>query len=202
MIADIILETFDSDLQSLDIDCRTTLDVMRIAHRAAHTIDACSLVESAVLSGATDRCIKEAELPADRGYDALARFLDQLWHAMERRPFVHVVWRGDPEEVLHVGSRRADDERWPSAALFGALQQGSRIALLIPPPTAVATVGDVEAALASVFRWRTELADHELAPERVPGAAGAAHLAEIGRLLGELASKFCVATAPNPEVVE
>jgi hypothetical protein len=164
MIADIILETFDSDLQSLDIDCRTTLDVMQIAHDAAHT-----------------------------------HFLEQLCRAMESRPFVHVVWR-DPAEILHVGSRRGDDARWPSPTLLGALHHGSHIALLIPPPNAAATVSDVEAALVSVLGRRTALGDRERAPARVPRAVGAAHLAEIGRLLGELASKFRAPAAAIPEL--
>ena len=199
MIADIILETFDSDLQSLDIDCRTTLDVMQIAHDAAHTIDACSVVETAVLAGSAERCVKELALPVDRSHDALARFLEQLCRAMESRPFVHVVWR-DPAEILHVGSRRGDDARWPSPTLLGALHHGSHIALLIPPPNAAATVSDVEAALVSVLGRRTALGDRERAPARVPRAVGAAHLAEIGRLLGELASKFRAPAAAIPEL--
>lgn len=194
-----MLETFDSDPQSPDIDCRTTLDVVQIAHDAAHMIDACSLLES-ILSGATDRVVKELELPADRSHAALARFLDQLWRGMESRPFVHVVWRRHPEEILHVGSRRDADDRWSSAALFGALQQDCRIALVIPPPSAAATVSDIEAALVFVLGRRNAPGERGRAPERVPGAVGSAHLAEIGRLLGELASKFRVPVAAMPEV--
>src|SRR5687767_15581713 len=69
MIADIILETFDSELQSPKIDRRTTLDVMQLAHGAAYTIDACWLIESAVLSSAAGRSVREIELPRDRSTD-------------------------------------------------------------------------------------------------------------------------------------
>jgi hypothetical protein len=189
MIADIILETFDSELQSPKIDRRTTLDVMQLAHGAAYTIDACWLVESAVLSGADHRSVKEIELPRDRSADALARFLDHLGGAMENRPFVHVVWRRDTEEILHVGSRRGGDGGWSGAALIDALQRGSRLALLIPAPGAAVTVVEIEAALLAVLGTQQARDDLDRAPDTVPGAAGAA-LEEIGRLLCELASKF------------
>jgi hypothetical protein len=200
MIADIILETFDSELQSPKIDRRTTLDVMQLAHGAAHTIDACWLVESAVLSGAADRSVREIELPRDRSAESLARFLDHLWGAMENRPFVHVVWRRDTEEILHVGSRRGGDGGWSGSALIDptprdsprlidALQRGSRIALLIPPPGAAVTVVEIEAALVAVLGTQQAREDPERAPDSAPGAAGAA-LEEIGQLLCELASKF------------
>jgi hypothetical protein len=189
MIADIILETFDSELQSPKIDRRTTLDVMRLAHGAAHTIDACWLVESLVLAGADHRSVKEIELPRDRSPDALARFLDQLWGAMENRPFVHAVWRRDTEEILHVGSRSAGDDGWSGAALIEALRRGSRIALLIPPPGAAVTVVELEAALVAVLGMHQAREDPAAALDNVAGTAGAA-LEEIGRLLCELASKF------------
>jgi hypothetical protein len=189
MIADIILETFDSELQSPKIDRRTTLDVMQLAHGAAHTIDACWRVESAVLAGAADRSIREIELPRDRSADSLARFLDHLWSAMEGRPFVHAVWRRDTEEILHVGSRHGGDGGWSDVGLIEALQRGARIALLIPPQGAAVTVVELEAALLAVLGTQHARDDAEGAADNMPGTAGAA-LEEIGRLLCELASKF------------
>src|ERR1700704_2127002 len=77
MVADVILEAFDSDLHAAAIDCRSVSEAMEIARAAARVVDAGHLIESCLFGVHGERCFRELELPRNRSRDALSSFLDQ-----------------------------------------------------------------------------------------------------------------------------
>jgi hypothetical protein len=204
MLADIILEsleTFESGLPSVRVDHASASQAAAIARGAVRVLDACHLLESSLLStpaassasiSTPYRC-KELELPRRRDHDTLLAFLRQrVLRTVEWHPVVYVVWTQDPERYLHVGRSPHDNvgvqslELDARGELFAALQQGSVITLLVPSSPS-ATLVDLERALVRVLHCQSALPEVDARPEQVPGATSAAYLAELGRLLGELA---------------
>lgn len=196
MVADVIVEAFDSDLQATAVDRRSVSEAMEIARAAARIVDAGHLIESCLFGGRGERCFRELELPHNRNPDVLSSFLERgVRRAVENYPFVYVVWQCNPERYLHIGNGQYE----PGAArcldlatpgLLAALQQGSLMTLLVPAPMTTTAAVDIEAAIRSVLDCQKAPFDLAADPARVPGAPGAAHLAELGRLLGELAAKL------------
>jgi hypothetical protein len=107
--------------------------------------------------------------------------------------FVYAIWSRDSERYLYVG-KSLDSERGlrldGRGKLFSALQQGSLITVMNPSPTSATTASDVEAAIVSVLDRQRLLSERAARSAQAPRALGAAQLAEIGRLLLELASRF------------
>lgn len=194
MVADVLVDTFDSEDHALRIDRRGAFEALEIARGAAEVIDACQVIESSLFAGDAERCIEQFELPRIRSYDAISRFLEyDVRSAVMENVFVYLVWNCDPERCLHIG-RTQDHERTlrldGRGKLFSALQQGSLLAVIHPSPTSAATASEVEAAIVSVLDRQKLLSDRAPASGKVARALGAAQLAEIGRLLLELASRF------------
>jgi hypothetical protein len=203
MFADILLCPFDSNPQPVSSARRSASEVMEIVRAAAEVVNACHLLESRLFSAPAAYRIEDFEIPRPRSHDErsrhdeLSRFLDQnIREAIGESPFVYVVWSSNPEHYLHVG-KSLDGSGGARALelnvhgeLFSALQQGSWMTLLTPRPANQAGAIDVEAAILWVLDSRRALPELCVKSEDVPGAPGAAYLAEIGCLLGELASKF------------
>jgi hypothetical protein len=204
MLADIILEsleTFESDTTSVRIDHGSASEAAAIARAAVGTLDACRLLEANLLathaagsvkSSTPYRCL-ELELPARRDHDTLLALLRRnVARAAEWQPVVYVVWTRDPERYLHVGRSPHDNvgnqsvELDVCGALLAALQEGSVITLLSPSSSS-APVVDMESALLRVLRRQGALPGVEPRPGQASSASSATYLAEIGRLLGQLA---------------
>src|SRR5882762_539936 len=97
IVADVILDAFDSNIEAVRIDRRSASDALEIAHAASQVADACYLIESRLLVSDPERCFLEFELPADRSYDALSRFLERsIVGTMTESSFVYVVWNRNP----------------------------------------------------------------------------------------------------------
>jgi hypothetical protein len=194
MVADVLVDTFDSGGHPLRIDRRGAFEALEIARSAAEVIDACQVIEACLFAGRAEDCFEEFELPRNSSHEAIARFLQyDIRSSVVQSPFVYAVWSRDPERYLYVG-RTDDGEHWIQldgrGRLFSALQQGSLITLMNPSPASATTASDVEAAIVSVLDRQKLLSDRAVMSEKAPRALGAAQLAEIGRLLLELASRF------------
>jgi hypothetical protein len=194
MVADVLVDTFDSDGHALRIDRRSAFEALEIARGAAEVIDACQVIETCLFAGHAEDRFEEFELPRNRSHEAIARFLQyDIRSSVVESPFVYAVWSRDPERYLYIG-KTEDGEHGirldGRGKLFSALQQGSLITLMNPSPASATTAGDVEAAIVSVLDRQKLLADRAVKSDQVPRALGAAQLAEIGRLLLELASRF------------
>jgi hypothetical protein len=205
MVADVLVDTFDSDGHALRIDRRGAFEALEIARSAAEVIDACQVLEGGLFSGAAEHCVEQFELPRTRSYDAISRFLEyDVRSAVMESVFIYTVWSREPQRCLHVGST-TDHERKlrldGRGKLFAALQQGALLGLIHPSPNSVATVSEVEAAIVSVLDRQKLLSDRAAVPENVARALGAAQLAEIGRLLLELASRFQAPVPRTSDVV-
>jgi hypothetical protein len=194
MVADVLVDTFDSENQALRIDRRGAFEALEIARSAAEVIDACRVIESCLFSVAAEHCFEQFELPRTRSYDAISRFLEyDVRSAVMENVFIYTVWSRDPQRCLHIGSTQDHDRTLRldgRGKLFAALQQGALLGLIHPSPSSAAIVGEVEAAIVSVLDRQKLLSDRTAVPEKVARALGAAQLAEIGRLLLELASRF------------
>jgi hypothetical protein len=192
MIGDILVETFESDLQSIAIDRRGAADAMAIARGAAEIVDACQMIESALFAAPSERCFEEIALPIGRGHDTLADFVDRYLSSLWT-PAVYMIWQRDPERYLHVGSVQTQPPA-ERGALLGALHEGSIITVMTPSPASAVAAGDLEAALLAVLDSRKRLPVLNVRPEgvddRVRGALGTAFLTAIGQLLCELAARF------------
>lgn len=194
MVADVLVDTFDSDGHPLRIDRRGAFEALEIARSAAEVIDACQVIETCLFAGRAEDCFEEFELPRNRSHEAIAGFLQyDIRSSVVENPFVYAVWSRDPERYLYVG-KTEDGEHGirldGRGKLFSALQQGSLITLMNPSPATATTASDVEAAIVSVLDRQKLLSDRAVKSDKVPRALGAAQLAEIGRLLLELASRF------------
>jgi hypothetical protein len=194
MVADVLVETFDAEGHALRIDRRGAFEALEIARGAAEVIDACHVIESSLFSRDDQHCIEQFELPHNRSYDAISKFLEyDVRSAVRENAFVYLVWSRDPERCLYIGTTQ-DHERTlrldGRGKLFSALQQGSLLGLLHPSPQSAASVSEVEAAIVSVLDRQKLLSDRGAVSDKVARALGTAQLAEIGRLLLELASRF------------
>ena len=194
MVADVMVDTFDSESHALRIDRRGAFEALEIARSAAEVIDACHVIESCLFSGAAEHCVEQFELPRARSFDAISRFLEyDVRSAVMGNAFIYTVWSRDPQRCLHIGRTQEHEPRLRldgRGKLFAALQQGALLGLIHPSPNSAATVSEVEAAIVSVLDRQKLLSDRTAVPEKVARALGAAQLAEIGRLLLELASRF------------
>jgi hypothetical protein len=194
MVADVLVDTFDSDAPPLRIDRRGAFEALEIARSAAEVIDACQVIESCLFAGHAENCFEEFELPRSRSYEAISRFVEyDIRSTVLENVFVYTVWSRDPERYLYVGKTHEGERRLRldgRGKLFSALQQGSLITLMNPSPTSATTASDVEAAIVSVLDRQKLLSDRAGKSEQAPRVLGAAQLAEIGRLLLELASRF------------
>jgi len=205
MVADVLLDTFDADGHALRIDRRGACEALEIARSAAEVIDACQVIQGSLFSRDAQHCVEQFELPRNRSYDAISRFLEyDVRSAVMENAFVYVVWAHEPERCLHVG-RTQDHEHGlrldGRGKLLPALQQGSLLGLLHPSSSSMATVSEVEAAIVSVLDRRKLLSDRAALPQKVARALGAAQLAEVGRLLRELASRFQAPVEQMSDVV-
>jgi hypothetical protein len=208
MIADIMMEAFDSAPQSVALDRRTASDAVAIARAAAQVVDACCIIESSLLGARGAGCFTELALPIARDGDALGRFFEQCVRtAGARAPVVYMIWQRDPLRYLYVG-RTPERTGEPPAprpeargVLFSALQQGSVITVMMPSPAGAFAASDIEAALLAVLDRSNALPGLNARPERVLGAPGTAYLGSIGRLLRELASKFQASTERHRSVI-
>jgi hypothetical protein len=207
MIADIMLEAFDSDPRSVALD-HTASDAVAIARAAAQVVDACCIIESSLFGARSAGCFTELALPLTRSKGVLGEFFEQcLRSAGERAPLVYLVWQRDPQRYLYVG-RTPDRAGEPPiqrldarGALLGALQQGSVITVMTPSPAAAIAASDVETALLAVLDRGNALPALNASPDRVRGEFGTAYLAALGRLLCELASKFQAPAERHRKVV-
>ena len=188
MIADILVETFDSDLRSVVIDRRSATDAMAIARAAAEVVDACHLIEASLFGARSERCFEDISLPIGRSYDTLADFVERRL----RGPAIYMIWQREPQRLIyagHVGGAQAQTEE-ARGALFGALQQGSVVTLMTPSPATTVAAGDLETALLVVLDRKNAFPALNVRSDGVRGALGTAFLATIGQLLGELASNL------------
>jgi hypothetical protein len=207
MIADILLEAFDSDPQSVAFDRRTVSDAVAIARAAAHVVDACGIIESSLFDARAAGGFAELALPVARNSDALGEFFERcVRSAGERAPVVYMIWEAAPQRYLYVGrTERAGEPpaQRPDArgALFSALQQGSVITVMTPSPAAAIAASDVETALLGVLDRCNALPALNGRPDRVVGALGTAYLTAIGGLLCELAAKLQVPVERYREVI-
>jgi hypothetical protein len=196
MIADIMLEDFDPDLQSIALDRRTAADAVAIARRAAQVVDACCIIESSLFRARGAGGFTELALPVARDGDALGEFFERcVRSAGERAPVVYMIWQRDPQRYLYVGRAERAGERQAQrpdvrGALFSALHQGSVITVMTPSPVAAIAASDLETALLAVLDRGNALPVLNARPDGVVGALGTAYLAEIGRLLCELSAKL------------
>jgi len=194
MVADVLVDTFDSESHALRIDRRGAFEALEIARSAAEVIDACQVMESCLFGAAAEHRVEQFELPRTRTYDAISRFLEyDVRSAVIDSVFVYTVWSRDPQRCLHIGSTQDHERKLRldgRGKLFAALQHGALLGLIHPSPNSAATVREVEAAIISVLDRQKLLSDRTAVPERVSRVLGAAQLAEIGRLLLELASRF------------
>jgi hypothetical protein len=198
VIADVLLEsldTVDSDFPSIDIGGRSVARGIEIARSAAELLDACSVIEAHLFSAPAERCFLEFPLPQNRSHDSLVTFLDEAaGRIASDTTFVYAVWSLQPERCLLVARSQECNARsfGPSARgqLLPALQQGSLLAVMLPSPMTAATALDVEAALLAVLSRQTLPPAVRSTYKPVPAARGAAYLAEISRLLQDVASRF------------
>ena len=194
MVADVLVDTFDSESHALRIDRRGAFEALEIARSAAEVIDACQVMESCLFGAAAEHRVEQFELPRTRTYDAISRFLEyDVRSAVIDSVFVYTVWSRDPQRCLHIGSTQDHERKLRldgRGKLFAALQHGALLGLIHPSPNSADTVREVEAAIISVLDRQKLLSDRTAVPERVSRVLGAAQLAEIGRLLLELASRF------------
>lgn len=199
MIADIMLEAFDPDLQSVVIDRGTTSDAVAIARAAARVVDACQVIESSLFGARAAGCFTELALPPDRSSRALGDFFERhVRSAGGRGPVFYMIWQCEPVRYLYLGRTsvhtgevqpRGLDAR---AVLYKALQQGSLMTLMLPSPSSATAASDLEAALLAVLDRHKALPGFNARPDNAVGTLGAAYLAAIGELLCELASKLQV----------
>jgi hypothetical protein len=192
MVADVLVDTFDSDGHALRIDRRGAFEALEIARSAAEVLDACQVIER-LFSGDAEHCVEQFELPRNRSHDAISRFLEYDVRSAMENGFVYVVWSRDPACCLHVGRTEAHERTLRldgRGKLLSALQQGSLLGLIHPSPIGAGSTSEFEAAIVSVLDRQKLLSDRSAVSEKVARALGAAQLAEIGRLLLELASRF------------
>jgi hypothetical protein len=207
LIADVLLETFDGDLQSVVLDRRTASDAIAIARAAAHVVDACCIIESSLFGAHATRCFTELSLPIARDSAALGEFFERrVRSAGERAPVVYMIWQRDPLRYLYVGrTERAGEPPTPRpdarGALFSALQQGSVITVMTPSPAAAIAASDLETALLAVLDRRNALPALNARPDSVVSAPGTAYLTAIGQLLCELAAKLQAPVKRYREVI-
>jgi predicted GIY-YIG superfamily endonuclease len=205
MVADVLVDTFDSDTRALTIDRRGAFEALEIARSAAEVIDACQVIESCLFAGHAESCFEEFELPQNRSYEEISRFLEyELRSTVLENVSVYVVWSRDPERYLYIGTTEDGERRLRldgRRKLFTAVQQGSRISLMNPTPTSATTASDVEAAIISVLECQRLLSESAVKSDKAPRALGTAQRAEIGRLLVELASRFQAPVQRGSDVV-
>ena len=197
MVADVIVETLDSEPRVLEIDRRSASEAVAAARAAATVVDACHLVEHWLFSDSIERRFKELRLPKSRDRDALRKFLEQdIRGVAEGRPFIYAISTRDPEHHLYVGEGKSLESGARNPALkdggqvFDAWQHGHALTLMLPSLSGAVTICDVAAAVLTVLQSRKALPRINGGAKGGQSAVGAMYLSEIGALFGELADQL------------
>jgi hypothetical protein len=182
------------NFEELAIDRVAKRECTKQAIRGAALLDACDVIEREVLADARTRDFK---LPASSTMDALQRVVDE-----KVRPFcgeggfTYVVWARNPDEYNYVGMSKNRDGGAVRLRLDGrgkllaSLQESTVLSVIVPRREPRPIASDVEAAILAILDENNAFPRRNDRSQKVPSAAGSAHLRRVGELLTNLGAQF------------